>query len=306
MIDVKLIIPDEVFQKVMWWVNKSNHEVSGFGSLDFDPDSGVFKVRDAILLKQEVAPTSTEIDPVAIGKAMYEMREEKNALKWHWHSHVNMGVFWSGDDRTLIKNLGSQGWIVASVFNKKCEIKSAFYTLAEIGVMGITKKQEVFLEDIHTKVERFIPKKIYEKWDKEYDTHVTVEKPRAITGTRWNGPMKKGFIKGIARRTEVIDLRLSGVQTASEHDNQGFRYSYMYNRWLYNPIYDKRLKDETSVIVEILTMDDEEVDSAYSYYGDKDNRFKALYEELLPKEPVGNLTAANEEQQKVLELFCEH
>lgn len=280
MLSLKVVIPDEVMQKIMWWIFKSNHEVSGFGSLDFDPKTGTFTVRDAILLKQEVGPASTEIDPISIGKAMYEMRDQPNALKWHWHSHVDMSVFWSQDDKDLIKNLGSQGWIVASVFNKKREMKSAFYALVETKFGEIVANQELFLEDIGTHVQRYIAADEAAAWDKQYEEHVSVQKAAVyVPGHYFPTTELMGFVRCSKDRTNRP--KPTGNNYAYEFDKEGFKWSWKFERWTYNPIYDEELQEDPEAIeAMILTMDDEEVDIAYNYYDDKEKLFKQYYDEV--------------------------
>ncbi len=122
---MKLHIAPEVYQQVMYWVNKADFEVSGFGVIQII--DGLPVVTKAILLEQEGTAGDTELDPAAITKAEYEMRnEEGEGLRWWWHSHVNMGVFWSATDKAAIKQLGGEGWFYHTVFNKKYERKSAF------------------------------------------------------------------------------------------------------------------------------------------------------------------------------------
>lgn len=300
MFDYKIVVPDAVFQKIMWWINKSEHEVSGFGSLDFDETSGVFLVRDAILMKQEVGPTSTEIDPVAIGKAMYEMRAEPNALKWHWHSHVNMDVFWSSDDRALIKNLGEKGWICATVFNKRREMKSAFYTMMEVKAMEQTRMKELFIDDIPTTIQRLLPAELWQAWDKSYEEHVKpiVAKsyPHSNFHNRREEVPKKGFIDKAKRNVE----HLKNFKQY-DHDDDGFRYSYLHDRFLYNPMYDKSLKNEDDIIMMIQTMDHEEVDAAKRFYENRNGEFEKLYDKALADYTAG-LGGPEEDENKVIEL----
>lgn len=279
--DFKLEIPDSVFQKIMWWINKSNHEVSGFGSLDFDAETKLFTVRDAILLKQEVAPTSTEIDPHAIGKAMYEMRAETNALKWHWHSHVNMGVFWSGDDKELIKNLGAQGWILATVLNKAKEMKTMFHGKSSISVEGVfSKTEEVFTDDIPTYVQRYIAADLCAQWDKDYEDHVQIEKPpsNVTIYDRWSWigkdkPAQKGFVSGIVTRADAPTIYRS-----MDCNSYGWRYHHLNSRLVYNPIFDTRLKTVDEIIEKIYTMDDQEVEAAIMYHEDRESLFFEYYQ----------------------------
>lgn len=282
-IELKVVIPDEVYQKIMWWIHKSNHEVSGFGSLDFDQATGIFTVRDAILLKQHVGPAMTEIDPVSLGKAMYEQRNEVNALKWHWHSHVDMGVFWSADDQTLIRNLGSQGWIVASVFNKKREIKSAFFTMMDIGIMGTVKKQELFLDDIPSSIKRYIAKDLCDQWDKEYSEHVSVRSlpaARSYETNYWQPGnfSKPGFVAKATRDIKNLPVNGSSYSSA-EYNHSGFKWSYAYKKWVYNPMYDLSVNSDAAIIQGVLTMDKEEIEVAFTYWKDRTFQFAIHYKD---------------------------
>ena len=38
-----------------------------------------------------------------------------------------MGVFWSGTDHQAIEQIGKNGWVLATVFNKKAEQRTAIY-----------------------------------------------------------------------------------------------------------------------------------------------------------------------------------
>lgn len=164
---MKVIIPDMVFQKIMHWVDKADFEVSGFGKIVRRKD-GEFEVVSAYLLKQEGSAAETELDDTALGKLMYDTRNDAGELRWWWHSHVNMGVFWSGQDRKTITELGEQGWIVATVFNKKAEMRSAlcFRTDSEFG----TSTQLV--DELTTEVPRYLDADMVAQWDKEFTDNV--------------------------------------------------------------------------------------------------------------------------------------
>lgn len=130
----RIIISPEVLAKVFFWVDTCPIEISGLGKVEIIryPQSGNmpeqfdFKIVDAILLKQENTAAFTEIDPTAASKALFETKDMPGQLRWVWHSHVNMGVFWSGTDFETITSLGGNGWILSTVFNKRHEHRSAF------------------------------------------------------------------------------------------------------------------------------------------------------------------------------------
>jgi hypothetical protein len=172
-------IDEEVYAKVMHWINKAPGEVSGLGKVQLV--DGIFMVTSAILLKQENTSTTTEIDASAIGKAMFLLKDEPGHLNWWWHSHVNMGVFWSGTDIDAIKDIGKNGWCLATVFNKKEDVKSAYYQ------KGSDFMPEVFADDIETEHTYIATEGEIEDWNSEYDENVktkpyTPPKARAYTG----------------------------------------------------------------------------------------------------------------------------
>lgn len=161
MTEYSIVIDDMVWQKINYWVQKAVGEVSGLGKVVIK--DGVFRVTDAILVSQENTGTSTDLDPAAIGKAMYEMRDVEGHLNFWWHSHVHMGVFWSGTDLDTIREIGQNGFLVSTVFNKAHEMKSAIYIKAgEI-------LPEVFIDDVETEVVReALPSELVAQWDADF------------------------------------------------------------------------------------------------------------------------------------------
>lgn len=185
---LKIVIPDAAFQKVMYWVNKSNFEVSGFADLVFDPKNHTLTVGDPFLCQQENHSTETEMTAESIGKAMYKLAMENRELRWWWHSHVNMQVFWSGTDMDAMRKLGGNGWVAATVFNKKCETRSALLT----NTMQMGEKMEVFIDNISTHIQdRLLDPETVALCDREYSEMVTIKDYR---GTIYYGPHHKGGV----------------------------------------------------------------------------------------------------------------
>lgn len=172
---MKIEIPRDIYEKVMYWIDKADFEVSGFGTVLYDAKTGTFVVQDACLLKQEGGAAHTDIDANALGKLMYEIHKRKipGELKWWWHSHVNMSVFWSGTDKETIRDLGKNGWIVATVLNKKQEMRSAFCAVTEVPIIG---KQTYFVDEIETEIPDFYDADAVASWDKEFAATVTEKK----------------------------------------------------------------------------------------------------------------------------------
>lgn len=283
----KLIIPRDVMDKINWWIWKADLEVSGFGSLDYDAKENTYTVRDAILLKQEVGRASAEIDPVSLGKAMFRMKDEPNALKWHWHSHVNMGVFWSNDDMEIIRSLGSQGWIFASVFNRKEEVKSAFFTRTE--VMG--KAHDLFVNDVPTIIQALHPHELYSAWDKEYDENVTVEK-------EWTSPMTPASTSLSTKASTTTSNVFLG-----NYDDQGWGEvkNCPSRREIYNPCFDKDLKSEHQQFVAIGELTQEEC----NFLREHSPNFAALYAKYIKREREINQELFDEELRAEMESEME-
>lgn len=188
----KLIIPKLVFDKVMHWVHLAgNREISGLGKLTYDPQKNQFEVIDAHVLKQTIQTSgNTEIDAAAIGKFMYETREQ-GPYVWWWHSHHSMGAFWSGTDRECINSFGRDGGVVATVFNNKSEHLSA----CQFKVTSMLGESQIFYDKLDTEILTYYPQDYFNQWKAEYDAAKiddTVQQYINHGHRRWdNEPPKK-------------------------------------------------------------------------------------------------------------------
>jgi len=169
---MKVTIQQITYDKIMHWINKTDMEVSGFGHVAYDEDTATFNVLDAYLLKQEGGAAHTDIDAAALGKLMYDKRNCEGHLRFWWHSHVNMAVFWSGTDRKTIEDMGKNGWCLATVFNKKYEMRSAlaYKYDSEFGD-GLE-----FVDDISTDIIHDIDLSLQAQWDAEFTANVSEKK----------------------------------------------------------------------------------------------------------------------------------
>ncbi len=169
---IQIHYPLEVYQKIMHWVKKSPYEISGFGNVEYDKKNKVFTVTDVFLVKQVNGPTSTETDEADLGKLMIEQHKAsgEGSTKLWWHSHANMGVFWSGTDKDTILKYGGNGYIIATVFNKREEMKSAVCFKTKHALFGDATS---FIDDVDTYYLHPAD------WDTSYDEKIT-EHSRAL------------------------------------------------------------------------------------------------------------------------------
>lgn len=177
--DIEIHYPLAVYQKIMHWVKKSNYEVSGFGNVKYDKKNKIFTVVDAFLVKQQNTSASTTTDEADLGKLMYEQDKAfgDGSVKLWWHSHADMNVFWSGTDLDTIKKYGGNGYIVATVFNKKEEMRSAVCFQTQHPMFG---KAVTMVDDIATFA-------LYpQEWDDVYDEKVQVSTNIDRTNQKWD------------------------------------------------------------------------------------------------------------------------
>lgn len=186
MTGTKVQIPKEVYEKVIYWVKKADFEVSGFGTILYDEVEKAFVVQDAFLIKQEGSGASTDIDAKSLSQAMYIAHKNKlkGTLNWWWHSHVNMAVFWSSTDEDTIKQLGTNGWIVASVFNKSEEVRSAFCARTTVPYLGVQNHYE---DDIETEISNYYPDELTKSWDKEFTDNVERKTYKQVEMPQYKG-----------------------------------------------------------------------------------------------------------------------
>ena len=116
-----LYILPRALKRVMYYAQAADGEVSGLGTIV--KRDGKYIVDDVFLLEQESSGADTELNPEAISTLMVDMmkkNEDPSKLKFWWHSHVNMGVFWSGTDDACAETL-SREFAFSLVVNKAGE-----------------------------------------------------------------------------------------------------------------------------------------------------------------------------------------
>ena len=157
----------------MHWVNKSTNEVSGLGKLIIE--GGNIRVIEAILLPQKNTAVTTDIEAVDIGKAAFLMKDTPGDLRFWWHSHVNMAVFWSATDVATMKLLAQGGWFLSTVFNKKQETRSC---------LTMNDPFPLVFDNMEFVIQRVLPTDLVASWDKDYEEKVTNLIPKRIPHTK--------------------------------------------------------------------------------------------------------------------------
>ena len=139
---MRIVIPRGVYQKIKFWVDYKDQEVSGFGKVLWHEEAKELHISNVVLLKQEVGAAHTDIEPASLAKADYDMRNVEGDFHFWWHSHVKMNAFWSGQDIATIKELGGNGYCVAAVFNQHGAMRGAVSFQAQTPFGLVTEIKE--------------------------------------------------------------------------------------------------------------------------------------------------------------------
>lgn len=184
--NLKIRIMRDAYTKLFYFVDKCDVEIGFMGKVIFNPGQMSYDILSVHVPSQEVTGATTDLDAQAVAQLDSETIGDKGHLNAWLHSHVNMGVFWSGTDKDTIYELGMQGLCVAVVVNKKREMRGAVYWTGhenkEDFYPGFPK--EGFLDELQIEVVDSVAGA--SKWDEEYTAKVR-KKVCAPTGGNYTG-----------------------------------------------------------------------------------------------------------------------
>lgn len=123
-----LRIPLDNYRKLMAYVDLCEGEVTGFFDVEWDRELGLFILGEIYLIKQEAGAADVEMDEDDIATFMEELiaKGVTQLPRGWWHSHVNMGAFFSGTDNNTINNdFINDSFTLSLVVNKKREMKAS-------------------------------------------------------------------------------------------------------------------------------------------------------------------------------------
>lgn len=223
----KLTLSAQARQDIRHYIRHCDYEIGGFGYVTMK-DNGDFYVDEVFLVEQDVTGTTVDFTDkgllYAINKADKAGRLDE--LRFCWHSHVNMGAFWSTTDETMIANLntGLVPYYVSLVQNKKHEHEARVDFYPPKGPLADFSPQVTYELDLYHELEP-IPDHITEA----YDALVTTNRPLTSTSTAWRN---KALTQS---RRDFLDekVRASGYQSLSDKEQDD------YDDMIYEDIYDQ-------------------------------------------------------------------
>ena len=136
--DAKVIVN---FTTVAWlkmWslVHTEKGEIGWHGIVE-KVNKGMYIIKDILVYPQYVTGVTVQTDDVGYGNWLHKELEDDqiNNLRFHGHSHVNMGTTPSGVDTTwyneILQGLSTDDFYIFGIFNKREDFFMEIYDLAE-------------------------------------------------------------------------------------------------------------------------------------------------------------------------------
>jgi len=135
---IKFLIHEKDLKKIQTFIHMTDQEISGFGLVKEVQDRGNavnnhIMVDELIFPKQKNSGASTLADEGVMIDLLQSLPPDKqNRIGFWWHSHVNMGTFWSSTDHDNMSEWVISPYLVSVVFNKKGEYLSRYYQYAPV------------------------------------------------------------------------------------------------------------------------------------------------------------------------------
>ena len=184
-----LVISLDAYQKIMGYTRIADGEITGFADVSLDETNKRFLVGEVYLLEQEAGAAHVTMDEEVVSNFNLQMIKKgiTQLPRLWWHSHVNMGTFFSGTDvETYKETLKNDAWCIALVVNKQRQMKAV---LQQYVPFPLTFDMDVFVDwdsaPVAKSLEAEVKKKVKEK------KYTYTEPKKGITLFQGKGKWKK-------------------------------------------------------------------------------------------------------------------
>jgi len=174
--DLELFVPKKSWDKIINYAKAAKDlEISGFADCKYDKELGQIIVGEVYLLEQSVGGATVHMDEEAVSKFNMELVKKgvKQLPQIWWHSHVDMGAFFSGTDQETSEQLRNDSYSVSLVVNKRGDSHARMYINTKIQVqsMGENFVHEDWVDisdlTVRTEHEDKIPQAIIDEVEKK-------------------------------------------------------------------------------------------------------------------------------------------
>lgn len=181
---MKLLLERTAYDKLRAYTDLCPMEISGLGKVRvIDED---FVVSDVAIFDQAVSGAHSTIETKALAQFQADrVRNGESMKEWTlwWHSHADMGVFFSKTDTDTIEGSSEFPWLVSLVVNKKQQSEARIDVFSPVH-MYMELKVEI-IEVANEEIKKLCQKDIDDK----------VQKPQYSMGFQsgsWKGWPKHG------------------------------------------------------------------------------------------------------------------
>ena len=207
-----------VAQKIWMWTELASGEVSALGMVEElrDTQTGIvagLRVTDIFLIKQISTDAETELDPKAVAGLMLELEQagqDVSRLRFWWHSHGSLSVFWSDQDESCVSDLANGEYLLSLVVNKRRE------SLCRLDQFHPC---HMYLSDVHWEVYYPLPDGLSEACLAEFKAKVT----EGSMLSRWkvNGHVKEQVeeLQAARERNAITDEDLRDELNMLSYDD---------------------------------------------------------------------------------------
>jgi hypothetical protein len=186
----KVFIGRRIFEELLYYSRLSAPNEIQFVA-EVEKVDNVFRFTKLYLLKQRVSPASADFDLQALADFLVHHPHPENLHGW-CHSHVQMGVFWSGIDAGTIHDLtGTAGWLVSVVLTTNgalkarldVSVKSAQKRISELKHRNADLDSILMIPEIVTwsdlpiTIEDYLPAEDKARMEAEFNEKVGVRTP---------------------------------------------------------------------------------------------------------------------------------
>lgn len=226
----KVILEPVAFSKICLLMYNTDKEIGWHGLISRDKDEPtVFHVEDIILYPQTVTSVTVQTDDAKYGDWAINLPDEQfTKLRFHGHSHVNMGVTPSGTDLTYYSSLIKQfknGFYVFMIINKRMEMycqvydfdNNAMYETGEVDVAvgsdfnaQLTAAKKVMVTNETYRYPSYGYNGYYDRDDYE---------PATINGSNWGA--RNGSWKKDEPKQSVLPAKDEKKESAGSVNNAG-------------------------------------------------------------------------------------
>lgn len=163
----KVFITLLAFQRIKCFVDICQYEINGLGTVERQGNK--FFIEDIFLIEQRVSPGRVVTDPKALNRFIHELvvsGGDPSKIKFQWHSHADVGVFFSLEDVDTIGGYMND-YMISLVMNKRGDYRcrldlfKPFYLPLEVPLLVKLPRLEANLarqcqEEMRQKVRTFL------------------------------------------------------------------------------------------------------------------------------------------------------